>query len=177
MLAVTAACGDAATTVPTAISETVSAPIVTPISGSIETPGAGPAVQGLIVRVDELEFPVEVAVSPEERIKGLSGRASLDAGTGMLFVFEKADRLRFWMREMEFPLDMVWISAGCRVVDISDNVPQPEPDTSLADLPRYSPEAVAKYVLEINAGESAELGLGVGDRVEFLGELAGRYDC
>ncbi|MCH8987641.1 MAG: DUF192 domain-containing protein [Chloroflexi bacterium] len=127
--------------------------------------------------MNETDIAVELAESPEERIKGLSGRASLDAGTGMLFVFEKAERLRFWMREMEFPLDIVWISAGCRVVDVSENVPVPEPGTTLNDLPRYSPDAPAKYVLEINGGEAAALGLAVGDRVEFRDELAGRYGC
>ncbi len=127
--------------------------------------------------MDETDIPVELAESSEERIKGLSGRASLDAGTGMLFVFEKAERLRFWMREMEFSLDIIWISAGCQVVDISENVPAPEPGTPLADLPRYSPDAPAKYVLEINSGEAAALGLGVGDPVEFRDGLAGRYGC
>ena len=95
----------------------------------------------------------------------------------MLFVFENAERLRFWMREMEFSLDIVWISAGCKVVDISVNVPAPEPETPLKDLPRYSPESPAKYVLEINGGEAEALGLGVGDPVEFLDGLAGRYGC
>ena len=129
------------------------------------------------VRVDQVVFPVELADSTEERIRGLSGRAFLDSGTGMLFVFEEESGRRFWMREMEFSLDMVWIDARCRVVDISADVPAPDPATPLEDLPRYSPEAPAQYVLEINGGESEALGLGPGDQVKFLGGLAGRFGC
>ena len=129
------------------------------------------------MRVESLEFLVEVAADPEKRIRGLSGKVSLDAGTGMLFVFENEERFRFWMRGMEISLDMVWIGSNCRVVDVSENVPFPESDIPLDDLPRYSPGSPAKYVLEINGGESSDLGLGIGDRVEFLGELAGKYGC
>lgn len=130
-----------------------------------------------VVRIDEVAFPVELAVTPDERIKGLSGRAFLDSGTGMLFVFDVESRLRFWMREMEFPLDMVWIGAECRVVDVSVDVPPPDPETSRGDLPRYSPSSPAMYVLEINAGEATRLGLGAGDPVKFVGDLAGKYGC
>jgi hypothetical protein len=130
-----------------------------------------------VVRVGSLEFPVEVAADSAKRITGLSGRASLDAGTGMLFVFENEERFRFWMREMEISLDIVWIGSNCQVVDVSENVPFPDPSTPEDDLPRYSPESPAKYVLEINGGESLDLGLGIGDQVEFVEQLAGKYGC
>ena len=181
LLAVATACGNAGTTVPTSIPtsapKTVSTPTISSSPGLTEIPITDPVVLRPIVQIDDLEFLVELAVEPDERIRGLSGRASLEAGTGMLFVFENAERLRFWMREMEFSLDIVWISEGCKVVDISVNVPAPEPGTPLNDLPRYSPESPAKYVLEINGGEAEALGLGVGDPVEFLDGLAGRYGC
>ena len=137
-----------------------------------EVTGRGP-----VVRVSDVEFPVELAIKSEDRVRGLSGRASLDAGTGMLFVFDSDRPRSFWMREMEIPLDMVWINSECRVVDISENAPPPDPETALGDLPRYSPSVPAKFVLEINAGESIALGLGVGDAVEFLEELAGQHGC
>ena len=172
--AVTAACGNAATSV---ISTTVpDAPSTVRIQ-STEAVTTEPAALEPVVRVGLLEFPVEVAADSGKQNKGLSGRESLDAGTGMLFVFESAERFRFWMREMEISLDMVWIGPNCRVVDVSENVPFPEPDTPLHDLPRYSPESPAKYVLEINGGESADLGLKIGDQVEFVGLLAGKYGC
>ena len=130
-----------------------------------------------VVRIGGLEFLVEVAADSDKQIKGLSGRQSLDAGTGMLFVFENEKRFRFWMRGMEISLDMVWINSECRVVDVSENVPPPERDIPFNDLPRYSPESPAKYVLEINGGESAARGLLIGDHVAFVGELAGIYGC
>jgi len=170
LLAVTAACGDAATPASPTIAPTA-------IANSTEAPAIEPVILAPAVRVGTLEFPVEVADDPAKRIRGLSGRASLDAGTGMLFVFENEQRFRFWMREMEISLDMVWIGSNCQVVDVSENVPFPDPGTPTDDLPRYSPESPAKYVLEINGGESADLGLGIGDQVEFVDQLAGRYGC
>lgn len=178
LLAVTAACGSAATAVPptevpTATPETVRAATATPA----EARPTQPLALKPIVRVGGLEYPVELAVESEDRIRGLSGRASLDAETGMLFVFEQPDRFRFWMKEMQFSLDIVWISSECRVVDVSENVPFPDPSTPTNELPRYSPESLAQYVLEINGGEAVERGLGIGDNVEFAGGIEGMYGC
>ena len=180
LLAVTAACGAAATTVPQTVPTVV--PSETPAATSMTTTTPSPAptedpVTGPFFRVDELVFPVEVAVEADERIRGLSGRASLESGTGMLCIFENAERFRFWMKEMQFSLDIVWISSDCRVLDVSENVPFPDPSTPLEDLPRYSPDSRARYVLEINGGEAAYLGLGIGDRVKFLGGIDGKYGC
>lgn len=184
LLAVTAACGNTATStpppvIPTATPEPAStgAETATLTSTPTETITISPAVQRAVVRVGDLEFTVELAADLEKRTRGLSGRASLDTGTGMLFVFELAERFRFWMKEMQFSLDIVWIGPTCRVVDVSENVPFPDPSTPLEDLPRYSPESRAKYVLELNGGEAADLGLGIGDRVEFLGGIEGEYGC
>ncbi len=180
LLALSLACGSSATATPNITPTETPAVAPTSPSASGTTTASTPDVTpntGPLVRVEDLEFPVELAVNSEQRIKGLSGRASLDAGTGMLFIFEKPERFRFWMREMEISLDMVWIGSNCEVVDVSENVPFPDPETPLDELPRYSPESRAKFVLEINGGEAAELGLGIGDKVEFLNEIAGKYDC
>ena len=177
LLAVAVACGDAATPFPTSIE--TDTPVITPSPtlGVTDVPVTVVPSLMRVVRVDEVAFPVDLAVTAAERIQGLSGRLFLDSGTGMLFVFEAESRLSFWMKEMKFPLDMVWIGAGCQVVDISENVPYPDPETSLSDLPRYSPDIPALYVLEINGGESAALGLVPGDPVAFVGALAGEYGC
>ena len=176
MLALPMACGNSATVITnlatteplieTSVSSTADSPILRELNGF-----------GPLVRVEDLEFSVEIAASAEDRIRGLSGRASLDPGTGMLFIFEKPERFRFWMREMEISLDIVWIGSNCEVIDVSENVPFPDKETPLNELPRYSPESRAKFVLEINGGEAAALGLGIGDKVEFLNEIAGKYDC
>lgn len=129
------------------------------------------------VTIGDASFLVEVADTPASQQQGLSGRESLAEGTGMLFVFDKERPLTFWMKEMNFPLDMVWIDASCTVVDISRDVPIPEPGQTLADLPTYGPETPAMYVLEINAGASADAGFGPGDSAAFTGGLEGKYGC
>ena len=122
-------------------------------------------------------FPVELALTVEQHVQGLSGREVLPPGTGMLFVYQRESRSNFWMKEMRFPLDIVWIGADCTVVDVTLDAPPPEPDQTLDQLPRYSPGDPAQYVLEINAGQFAAEGLRLGDPVEFAGDLAGRYGC
>ena len=107
----------------------------------------------------------------------MSGRQVLPDGAGMLFVFEDDRYLSFWMIEMNFPLDMVWIGSSCEVVDVTLNAPIPEPGQTPDELPRFSPEGQARFVLEINAGEFEAAGIGVGDRASFEGTLAGQYGC
>ena len=130
-----------------------------------------------MVKVGEASFEVEVAETPESRAQGLSGREPLADGRGMLFVFKNEGVRTFWMKEMNFPLDMVWIDAACTVVDISRDVPQPDPNQALADLPTYGPAIPVLYVLEIDAGVSDSMELGAGDSVSFTGALEGKYGC
>ena len=130
-----------------------------------------------MVKVGEASFEVEVAETPESRAQGLSGREVLPDGTGMLFMFKNEGVRTFWMKEMNFPLDMVWIDAACTLVEISRDVPQPDPNQTLADLPTYGPAIPVLYMLEINAGVSDSMGLGTGDSVSFTGALEGKYGC
>ena len=122
-------------------------------------------------------FPVEVAVTAEQRQQGLSGRPSLASGAGMLFVFESPMPLQFWMKRMQFPLDFVWIEADCTIGEITRDVPPPPPGTEDSDLARISPQDDMQYVLEINAGEASGQGLEPGQSVVFAGSIAGRFEC
>ncbi len=130
-----------------------------------------------ILRVDGAEFPVELAVTLEERSQGLSGRDSLPSGTGMLFIYEAEGAHTFWMKDMQFPLDFVWISGECLVVEVTAGAPPPEPGQSPNDLPRYSPPGPVRYILEINAGEAETADIDPGDVVEFAGSRLGTYGC
>lgn len=121
------------------------------------------------VSVGGAAFEVEIAFTPEDRGRGLSGRDSLADGSGMLFVFKNGQASSFWMREMRFDLDFVWIGDGCEVVDIHARVPAPAAGTGVGDLPIYSSEPPARYNLEINAGEAAKRGIEIGDRARFIG--------
>ena len=118
---------------------------------------------------------MELAVTNDEQHQGLSDRPSLDRGAGMLFVYDSPRTRAFWMKNMHFPLDILWIGADCTLVDFSRDVPPPAPGTKNSDLERYRPSAEIQYVLEVNAGAAADMQ--VGNTVEFGGAIAGEYGC
>ena len=130
-----------------------------------------------VVRIGESTYVVYMAVQQEERQQGLSGRESLGADEGMLFVFEEERQLNFWMKEMHFPLDIVWIDAQCQVVGVNEDVPTPPPNASNEEIPRVQSPSPARYVLEVNAGEAERNGLEAGDLVEFHGTIEGQHGC
>ena len=99
----------------------------------------------------------------------------MDPGAGMLFVYDSPKVLDFWMKNMHFPLDILWIGPDCTLVDFSRNVPPPTPGTQSSDLERYRPSAEIQHVLEVNAGAAADMQ--VGNTVEFGGAIAGEYGC
>ncbi len=135
------------------------------------------ASNAAVVRIGDATYTVDLAVEPEERQQGLSGRAFMAHDEGMLFVFEEEQPLHFWMKEMLFPLDIIWIDAQCRLIDVADDIPPPLPGTGNEDIPRVQSPSPARYVLEVHAGEAARNGLKPGDPVEFLGEIAVSHGC
>ena len=109
------------------------------------------------------EIPVEVADTLKKRSLGLGKRTSLKKGWGMLFVFEKRKPHRFWMKDMQFPLDIIWLD-NHRIVHIIHNA-QPvnskdEPEVMTSPVP-------VNFVLEIAAGHAAKLRLKTGQRMNF----------
>ena len=130
------------------------------------------------VAIGRAVFRTEVAATEEDRIQGLSGREGLAEDTGMLFVYEDRAAGAFWMHGMRFALDFIWISAGCRVVDIHQDVPPPEPGTPDFDLDLLQSDEPAAYVLEVNAGDVARQGILPGMVVTFSGSEKGlSYGC
>jgi uncharacterized membrane protein (UPF0127 family) len=109
------------------------------------------------VQIGEQLFAVEIADSPVERMKGLSGRANLPENQGMLFLFESPGNYGFWMMGMYIPIDIVWIR-GNQIIGLEKNI------SSSSSLNYYPPEPVDK-VLEINAGLSDKLGIKAGDSI------------
>ncbi len=109
-------------------------------------------------------YDVELAETPEERQQGLMYRDHLARNSGMLFVFEESKAHQFWMKNTLIPLDIIWINAEYRVVEILQNVQPCEEDP----CPVYgSLDTEALYVLELNAGEVKRVGLEVRDSVEI----------
>ena len=123
------------------------------------------------VTIGDLRISAEVADTGDKRKKGLSGRDELAIAAGILFVFDKSGSYAFWMKDMKFPIDIIWIdesspAGGNKIVDIAENA-VPEPDKKDEELKRYQPMAQAKYVLEINAGLVRLHNLQIGDTVGF----------
>ena len=114
------------------------------------------------ITIGENSFIVEIADSEAERAQGLSGRTELGQDKGMLFIMSSRDRHVFWMKDMRFPLDIIWID-GDTIVDIDENVPVPVND----DIARVQPSTPVNVVLEIEAGEAKRLGISVGKKVTY----------
>ena len=107
-------------------------------------------------------FMVEVARSPEEQATGLMHRQSLAPDRGMIFPYEPAQEVGFWMKNTLIPLDMIFVRADGTIARIADNtVP-----LSLEAVPSLEPVTA---VLEIAGGRAAELGIKPGDKVSWPG--------
>lgn len=117
------------------------------------------------ITVGGTQLWVEVATSSTEQAMGLSGREQLGENEGMLFDYQgKALTPAFWMPNMKFNLDMVWIR-NMRIIGITKDVPAPT--TAQETLPRYYPPQEVDMVLEVNAGWTAKHGVEIGDTLQF----------
>ena len=104
---------------------------------------------------------VNLATTDAAREQGLSGRENLKEDEGMLFVFDYPDKYSFWMKDMNFPIDMIWIGENKEIIYIKKNArPESFPES-------YGPTADSKYVLEIVSGLSSKNNFKEGDKVKF----------
>ncbi len=108
-----------------------------------------------IVRID-----IEIAENVLEREKGLMYRHSMPETAGMLFVYERAEPLFFWMRNTYIPLDIIFADESRRIVTIQKNK---EP-MSYESIPSYRQ---SMYAVEVNAGFCDKYGIKVGDYIKF----------
>jgi uncharacterized membrane protein (UPF0127 family) len=120
-------------------------------------PQSGLAV--IPLKVKGHHFRVEVARTGAEQQKGLMFRTAMGKDEGMLFPESSPRRVAFWMRNTILPLDIVFIGADRRILNIVNAIPYDE-----TPLPSAGP-AIA--VLELNAGRTRALGIKVGDKVEW----------
>jgi uncharacterized protein len=110
---------------------------------------------------------VEVRDNDDERRLGLSGRPPLKDDQGMLFDFRdsKITTPGFWMKDMKFDIDIIWIKNG-RIIGITKNAQRPLSNQD--NLPRYYPPSEIDMVLEVLAGWSNRHNIKVGDQVKFV---------
>ena len=113
------------------------------------------------VFIDGEEISVVIADTEILRAKGLSGQKSLDSDEGMLFIFEEPSQHGFWMKDMYFPIDIIWFNEKYQIVDVWERA---SPDS----YPMvYIPSLKAKFVLEVSAGFFSEHNLKMGNIIKI----------
>lgn len=134
------------------------------IGGSpLLTPGYENIVHVPTLAIKDTKIKVDLADSPEEIVQGLSGREIMSEDSGMLFVFSKAQKQTFWMKDMLFPLDFIWIFNN-KIVQIDKNIPPP----TITKFPKIIRSSIPiDRVLEVNSGFVEKHGINVGDEVDF----------
>lgn len=117
------------------------------------------------ISVDGKNLLVEIVNTDDSRSKGLSGRSSLTEEQGMLFDFTNSEFRRpgFWMKDMKFDIDIIWINNN-EIVGITDNVPA---TYNNVNLPSYYPPSDITHVLEVNSDWAERNNVNVGDKVNF----------
>ena len=107
------------------------------------------------------KFNVLIANTPELQEKGLGDRNSLDKSEAMLFIFNENKKHYFWMKDMHFPIDMVWLDSHKRVIYIEKNV-------ATSTYPSaFGPAEPSLYVIEFNTGTADKIVMHSGDLIDF----------
>lgn len=123
-------------------------------SATAKAPEAG------LLTIKDRQFNFEPADTPTAQEKGLSGRSALPFDHAMLFRFGNTGRRCFWMKDMLFKLDIIWLDGHKKIVHI-------EPDLAPDTYPRSYCADNTRYVVEVNAGTAQQLHLQINDTVRF----------
>lgn len=119
----------------------------------------------LVWRVDPMRpaslSTIERVTTETARAQGLSGRTNIPSDYGMLFVFPHAGTYSFWMKDMQVPIDIIWLSDTYEIIGIEDSV---APDTYPV---AFTPPTPVRYVLETRAGEARARGWGIGTQLSL----------
>lgn len=114
------------------------------------------------VKIGNAVVKIDVVDTPAERERGLSGHPGLKNDEGLFFIFENSGKYGFWMKDMLFSIDIIWINDREEIVYIKKNAtPASYPEV-------FTPTADAKYVLEVVSGFADENNISVGDKVELF---------
>ena len=117
------------------------------------------------VHAPKATLQLQVASTEQERELGLMSVTKLAPHTGMVFVFDEEQPVEFWMKDTLVPLDMVFVATDGTVRSVASKVPAVPLYTPDAKIPRRS--GVAKYVLELPAGEARNDGIGAGTKLRI----------
>ncbi len=117
--------------------------------------------QKVAIKFQNAEIIADIADTQTKRELGLSGRRELVEGGGMLFVFDETANHGFWMKDMKFPIDILWIDENKQIIDSISN-------WATSTYPKISyPKQKAKYVLELPAGFIDAHKIKLGEFLEF----------
>jgi uncharacterized membrane protein (UPF0127 family) len=114
------------------------------------------------VKIGDGVFITRIADSPQEREKGLSGTRELREDQAMLFVYDTDDKWSIWMKDMNYPIDILWLDSQKKVVYVVKNAP---PESYPYE--KFTSKEDARYVLELPAGTVGKKSIGVGDEALF----------
>jgi len=120
------------------------------------------------IEINNTAFEVEIARSTSEKRKGLSKRDKLGEKKGMLFINEEEDLYSFWMKDVRFPLDIIWIK-GNKIVGLEKKVPV----ENNSDYQKYLPPEPVDKILELKGGISQNYNIKKGDKINFSKNLWG----
>lgn len=116
------------------------------------------------VQVNDGKFQVELAKSDMEKQIGLSKNETLAENQGMLFLFDTPDYYSFWMRDMKFPIDIIFINGNKVTTIISNALP---PSQNGGSLPTFQPKEKSDKVLEVNAGIAKKYNITEGSTIDI----------
>jgi uncharacterized membrane protein (UPF0127 family) len=112
--------------------------------------------------IGDTEYTLKIADTPQKRSLGLGFTKPLKENEGMLFVFEEPGAHGFWMKNVDYPLDIIWISDVLRITDIAENIqPESYPDT-------FTPTQDVRLAVELPGLAMQKNGAVVGDRVQLV---------
>ena len=116
------------------------------------------------VTVNDFELNADVPTTSELMSKGLAVKNQLKENEAMLFIFEEPAKHSFWMKDMKFPIDIIWLDSARKVVHIERNL---QPCASVFFCTGYSPSADSQYVLETVAGFAQRHNVNMGSDIDF----------
>jgi uncharacterized protein len=134
------------------------------LCGALWSGAATAHTERAVVELAGERFAVEVLRKPDERARGLMFREALAADQGLLFVYQPPEAVSFWMKNVRFAIDILFIGADGRVRNLHAQVP-PCPRNP---CPTYPSDGPVRYVLEVPAGTAARLGVEAGARFRVL---------
>ena len=120
-------------------------------------------------KIGKLSIKLEIADDSYKKAKGLMYRSRLQRDKGMLFIFAAERRYSFWMLNMQFGIDILWLDRNMRIVDITKGA---MPAKSIFNSRNYSPSKPAMYVIETCCGFADESGIKPGNKISLELEKA-----